>query len=294
MLNAKALHVGLKHGMGTKAMIEKFAFGSQEELFSRIRRVAPQNAEQFIKKLKENQRKIDKKANTSNEEVGAQLQQQEVLLPEESSHVLEATVSEEAVAAISVQTEQQSRIAQLQELESELSALCIDKEREHKEMMKERREIASQLRNQQNVLREIQRLLKANQEKVLSLSKEYQEIGANMREVSTEISANKQRLMEVREEILELKRVSIFFYGDGDIEVENGEMPSISEENIARWFEKLITQSECEQFTIRVIKSLAKLHGMAKYYEQHGLRYELIFDNDKVQAFWDTLDSLLS
>ena len=90
--------------------------------------------------------------------------------------------------------------------------------------------------------------------------------------------------------IAELKKVTVFVYKSGSIEVENADIPNISEETMSLELTKLITLPDAEEFTIKELKIIAKVKLMVQSItEKINDTVELVFDSTEVQKFYETV-----
>lgn len=294
IMKSKDIHIALKRDDCINYLMERFQFSQKEELFEAIRKVTPSGAEDLIRKLERKQKRCERrgKANTGSEptkEIAPTeehpVQDFEVVV--DMANTLEDTGEE-------VEQEEQNMnetldLEQLKAQEQELSAEVCLLEGKHKALVSKRRDLVGSLERAQKALKELRRILNAQEANVTSLYDRYIECANEMENINQERKASKELLEETRRQIAELQKITILVYQNGRIEVENAEIPTISDEEIISELGKLIGMSEAGEITINELKTIAKLHKMVEFYEANGYTFELVFDSDKVQSFWETV-----
>lgn len=124
---------------------------------------------------------------------------------------------------------------------------------------------------------------------VTNLYDQYLKCADEMDALNKERRACKELLEDTRRQIVDLKKITILVYQNGRIEVENAEIPCISDEEIISELGKLICMPEAGEITINELKIVARLQKMVRFYEDNDNAFELVFDSDKVQSFWETV-----
>lgn len=292
-MTTKDIHIAIKNGKGTQFMMERYGFSDHEALCRAIRGLTPSGAKGFINSLEKNQKKIDKKKQ-SNTTTETQTVQEPSVCTNNEEGVFEDDSSENLNVQFSDDDEEKSagtevKLEQLEADERELSYTLCKLEGEHKQIVAQRRECLQRLEKSKKALLELQRLLSEQEKNVTQTFEEYSRLATEMNVINEECNSYRELLDDVRQQIAELKKVSILFYANGDIEVVNAEIPSISEVAIAQEFRKLISLPEAEEFTVKVLKAIAKLKVMVKAYEEDNCAFELVFDSLEVQNFYKTV-----
>lgn len=323
-INAKALHVLIKRGCTSSELMEKFGLSDEKQLFERIHQISPVGALDFISQIRKNnksaRRRERKEANklvevqqdlpkveNSTEEVTATVFEetssdviQEVQPVEDNSsnkeiQPVEGNSSSKEIQPIednsSIQNTSISHLEELQEKETLLSQDIISDEEAHKEMVARRREINLSFKKVKNALSELQRLLKLNEEKTSALIEEYNDLSTKMRTKSSDIKAKKAILADIREQIANLKKCVVYVFADGNIEVENASISDVDddEDEVAERLLTLVQYAEAEELTIKDLKTIAKLELMVAELIADGINYELFFDSETVQKFYETV-----
>lgn len=289
-MTSKDLHIAIKNGFGVQYMVERYGFSDHEALYRAIRGVAPSGAKGFINSLEKNQKRIDKKKPSS---VAAETQnvQEPSVCTNNEEGVVEDDSEEELIVQFYADDEKSAgaeiTLEQLEADEKELSDTVCRREGEHKEIMAQRRECVQRLEKSKKALGELQRLLREQEKNVTQTVEEYHRLGTAMSVINEEVNSYRELLDEVRKQIAERKKVSILVYENGDIEVVNAEIPSISEVAITEESSKLVSMPEAEEFTVKVLKAIAKLKLMVKAYEENNCVFELVFDSLEVQKIYE-------
>lgn len=269
-MTAKDLHVARKRPDGIKYLMDKFGYSSEEELFEAIPKASPGNAQFFIRSLKKLQKVNNKKAdNEVHESICV-----EDLETDENQEV-------EVVSSIRKQ-DLECLLAEEQELSQKICSI----EGEHKELVSRRRDITFRLGRAKNALGELRRLLKYQEENVTNLFSEYEQCANKMFELNKERKDYQSWLDNVRNTIAALKKVTVFVYEDGTIEIENAETSELPDGEFLAEFNELVSLSEVEDLTIKEIKIIAKLRMVVKSLDGET---ELVIDNPKIQSVWEKL-----
>ena len=167
--------------------------------------------------------------------------------------------------------------------EKELSEALIVLEGIRKELIAKRREIVSAFTVEKRQLEELQAEVERHRKKVLELHAQYEECAEQIKELSGDIRANSELLEEVRNNIAELRRVTVFVYSSGNIELEHAQMPQISDGKVTAEFERLISLTEAEELTVKGVRGIAKLRVMMRELPSDA---ELVFDSPELQTLY--------
>lgn len=299
-MTSKDLHIAIKKGHGVQYMMERHHFADEESLFDAIRGITPSGAPDFINGLKKNQKKLDKRAkrNTKSEEkVSDEGVSEEVsdIVPEEELNVQsfeEQNVEscEESDAEEEENNFPQFNLEQLQADEKELSEILCGLERDHKQMVAKRVECRKGFQKSLRAMLELQRILKAQQEIVASNYQKYLELDFNMQQNNKERAEYTGLIEMVRSQIEELSKITIVVEENGVIGVDNAKIPSISEESLNEGMTKLISFPDAEEFTIRQLKTIAKVRLMVEALKEDGCKIEVIFEETKLQNFYEATE----
>jgi len=295
VMKSKDIHIATKREDGINYLMERFEFSDKEELFEAIRKVTPSGAEELIRKLEKKQKRNGRrdKANASSELTDEEVPQTEEQPVQEIANVVDMDKTQEDIEEELEQEElNMSKTLDLEQLkaqEQELSAEVCRLEGKHKELVSKRRDLVGALERAQRALKELRRILREQESNVTNLYDQYIECADEMDAINQERRACKELLEDTRKQIVDLQKITILVYQNGRIEVENAEIPTISDEEIISELGKLICMPEAGEITINELKTIAKLQKMVKFYEDNGNVFELVFDSSKVQSFWETV-----
>lgn len=294
-ITLKNVRVCIKRGLTAKDIVEKYGLQSEEELYSQIRKMT-YHCKSIIADIRKNEKKnVLKKKAEKGEENPKDYEEEELEISPESEEVAEEMESEvQTVATQTLETTEANSRKTLEDLleeEANLSQEVCALEGAHKEKIQKRRTIMDNLleirKESENMLENLACL----REKAEQLKSEYDETATEMRGMSEEISIYKEILAELRAQIENAKKLTILVYSDGNIEIESKgvEVPifviPVEEQNAI--LTSLITQPEAEGFTIRELKTLARLLPMVRQLE--GIKYEIVFDNPKLENFYQSI-----
>lgn len=280
----KDIHIAIKRNDGVQDLMERFGFATEEALFEEIRRISPLGAEEFMRKLKKNKKKATKRRKNPTEkatevaEIAEVAEQPEVAETAETSETTEN--SSNATLAI---------INELETQESKLSLAVCDLEVLHGAQVAIRRQLLEELVGAKKELEKLQEVLASQQQNVTRIYEEYNRCAEEMADINTKRKDLQEQLESVRTQITELRKVTLFIYQNGDIEVEEGMPVQIWEEDITLEFNRLICHSDAGNLTINEVKTVAKLHEMVRAYQAEDISVELFFDSSAVQTFWEAI-----
>ena len=278
-LNPKALRLAVKRFDGIEYLMKRFGFLTEEELMNAIHRLNPQNAGDFIKELKKKQRKY-----------AVSDAKKEVVIPEEEykhDPELDFEVEEEDSGSVQVNSKDVERmLLELRQEEQQLSQKVCSLENEHKELAAKRRVLRSVFCEVDVILKKMEKEVAEQRQKVTLAYAEYQECASAMKNLGIEQQLHAVMLGEIRERIEAFERVTIFVYADGSISLENTEQPTIDECEFRIEFERLLALAESEDFTIKIVRNVARLHLIVASLSK---KVELVFDSPELQKFWETV-----
>lgn len=223
--------------------------------------------------------------NTTHAELTAQI-------PEEIADEESEQTTSELEEAPAEEQEEVAIIPTLEQLlakEKELSSKVCELEGQHKELVAERKALISNLEKCQNALRELQRLLHAQEENVTRNYEAYVECAAKMEMLNAEKKQYTEQLEAIRQQIEDRKKINIFVYEEAAFEVENIPVEPIENNEVAAQSLRLFELPEAEVLTGKEIKNVAKLLLVVQMIECNGYKAELVFDSAKVQKFWETV-----
>lgn len=294
IMKSKDIHIAIKREDGISYLMERFDFSQKEKLFEAIRKVTPSSAEELIRKLEKKQKRNGRqdKAIASSELTEEEVTKSEEHPVQNLKDVVDMSDTKEKTGEEFGQEQSMSKILDIEQLkaqEQELSAEVCRLEGKHKELVSKRRDFVKALKRAERALCELRRILHEQERNVTNLYDQYNECDDEMEAINQERRAYKELLEDTRKQIADFQKITILIYQDGHIEVENAEIPTISDEEIISELGNLICMPETGEITINELKNIAKLKKMVKFYEDNGNAFELVFDSDKVQSFWETV-----
>lgn len=286
-LTAKALRIAVKRHATTSVLMEEYGFSSEEELFEAIRKIFTQKSEsnRVISDLKKNGKKS---ITPSYEEHPAEITL--VCEPEK----MDTTIQLETIE-LPEQTHNSDFLASLVAEEQELSAKLIGLETNHKRLVASHLTSKENLLRMQRILEEINRLMDEHRKNLSNELDKIQATSNEMATVSQEMKTVSLRLREIRAKIEECKKVSIFVYSTGLLEIENGEIPASvsSEDALNSKFMELIQWPRVKELsvTLKELTTVAKLLLWTEYLASSGLAFEISFDSEEVQRFYEAVST---
>ena len=292
-LTSKDIRLAVKHGKTISELMEEYGFSHEEELFSTIGKLFTKSAEasKIISELKRNSKK--KKLPREKKQC----------VPTSTASTSEASTedmaAQETIDVLSVETHQVEEqtpaeiIRSLESEELELSQNLMALEGTHKDLVSCHLASQKELLRMQRILAEMQRLMEEHQKNLGCELEKIQKTSDEMAKVSQEAKIISSRLKVVRAKLEELKKISIFVYASGNLEIENGEIPSsvLSDDAINPKFTELILWPRAKEFsvTLKDLTTVAKLLLCTEYLASSGLAFEISFDSEEVQRFYETV-----
>jgi len=294
-MTSKDLHLALKRDDPISYLMTRFDISTEEALFDAISNVTQEHFGWFIKELKKRRNK-QKKANTK-KPANSLIKEgelditpaEEITLPEEVTAIQEVPQVEELTLSDdeeTAETKEEVTSMSLDELlayEQELSASLIMYESLHKERTKQRREYFEEMLSEKKVVQKLLEQAQIHHQVVLNLHAKCEKCLQEMQVLDTDIQVHREVLEELRNNIAELKKVVVFVYKDGTIEVEHAQMPAVSADRVKEEFDSLLSLPEAEEVTLKNVKCIARLRAMVGELPSD---VEIIFDSEKLQALY--------
>lgn len=273
-ITAKDIRIAVKRHRTISELTEEYQFETEADFISAIHRIFTQKSAALgiISSLKKNEKK---KSSATHEVSMSATSSGPVLDPPSTSESVSATVS----------------LSEKLVEEETLSSQLVDLENTHKQLVSSHLNSKKELERMQRILLELQRLMNAHQS---NLSQELQKIQATshqMASITQQINSTRAHLTKVRAEIKNLQQVSIFVYANGSMDAENGELPAISDESINSKFMELIQLPRAKEFaiTLKDVTTIAKLLLVTENLASSKLAFEISFDSDEVEKFYEAV-----
>lgn len=294
VMKTKDIHIACKRDDGIGYLMERFEISEKEELFEAIRKVTPSGAEELIRRLDKKHKRNERREKTN---AGAELTEEEsnqtdMQAEQKSEEISDMEYVQETTEEPEGEKQNKNKVLNLEQLkkqEAELSSEICYLEGQHKNLVSRRRELVGALKKAQKALEELRRILREQEKNVTNIYTQYYKCAEQMETIGLDRKACKELLEDTRRQIIDLQKVTILVYQNGQIEVENGENPTISEEESVSELGKLVCMPEAGELTINELKTVAKLQKMVNFFQDNGNTFELVFDSSKVQSFWQTV-----
>ena len=286
-MTSKSLHITVKNGTTMEQAIKKYGYNTEKEFLAAIKRITNQSKAEFFKRefrqnsrrsheSKKNEEQVDSKnAVEEPQQDGMEEQVETAQLPQD-----EVESQQEGVEPLQNGS---NTLEKLRKDEEELSQKCIELEGRHKGLCQKRMNVRENLEDTLNVLKELKRLVQVNREKVNSLRKEHNTLAEEMSTVMDELEPRKELLEEIRAQIKELEKITIFVYENGNLETENGAIPEVEPDTVGKVFKELVSLPEAENLKIKEVRTIATLKILVSTLQGE---YRIIFENPNAQAFW--------
>lgn len=293
-IKSRDIRIAVKREDGVDYLMNRFGLSTKEELFECIRRAIPSEADTLIKKFEKKHRQYTSRhENAQNSQEPVVIQSVENTEEQTEEHIeVVVHTSQELEALQDETTAIEYPVMSVEELraqEAELSAELCELEGKHKALVSERRGLCEDIAKAKRAIEELFRLANIQNERVQDLLTRYYQCDAEMTDNIATQRVYRELIDETRAQIVESEKITIFMYQNGSIEVENADVPQISDDEILIGFTSLLSNQSAGDLTINELKGVVKLQKMVATYTERGKNYELVFDNAKVQRVWETI-----
>lgn len=265
-------------------LMQKFGFLQKGDLFENIRKISPSAANELIRKLEKKQKHSFKRVVENNQPDD----EQPVASNSEVLHEYPEQCKEKEDVSISESLTDSSCIEKLQSKEQQLSQeLCV-LEGFHKDLVSKRRILVEKLGEAKTALEEFLKQVKDQEQNVTFLYKQYLECADEMEDINQERRNYATSLESIRKQLFELQKISILVYQDTSIEIIGREALTIPNQDDFSALDELVNRPEAGELTINELKTIIKLQKIVDSCENKGI-IEFMFDNPKLENFWNTL-----
>lgn len=299
-LTPKEIKIAIKRGETISELQERFGLISEQEVLDIIGKTFKNGTTAIIKQLKRNE-KLQKRGHASlGKNQSMELSEQDKL--ENISGVEEEFLTDnlmENVDAAATAVETETTFEQLQAYEKEYSRLLLELEQKHKACVQNRRQIVERLQTVNAKCSELLKEVERMETELGKLKSSYDDVTLEMLDYTSDISATKKLLSDLRKQIAEAQKISIFVYKNGDVELEqvsSGEKVEKSlKELIGEFhqdemeFTKLVGQPMAEEMTVTQLRIIINVQTMTRSFEEQGISYKFIFEDEKLQRFYDSI-----
>lgn len=297
-LNAKLVMTKLKYGWDA-AKFSEYLNCSEEEFLAGLEKIFESRAlhsikrgldenkmkkEKYLKKaLKKEKDSIEMKETTEMSEKNAEI---ETILSVEAEEAQNTAVEEISSEAETVAKKQSSEelLMELRRKEKELLAVICEADARNVHLRAKRKKINSILSRKRDKL-------VAMREEVTKIASEVEEAVNTLSEISSlienekiKISDNREELKKIREDIENLKKVIIFVYEDGNLEVD-GPKELIVPSNWVEIKAELEEDELVDNFTVKQLKSLAKVLALVSNLDNFEVTFEVEAVNEVFEKY---------
>ncbi len=284
----KDLRLAVKHGLTLAEVAKKYGFQDDEELKEYIIRISisSQYARDLIKALTKNQKKPHNA--TADDDLA---DQEDVQTETEDTDVTTAELSNEPEEVENMETTRRTiTLEELRKQETELSQQLSQSEKEHDCDVTKRREVQNELEQAKLQLMKMLTEFSQIKEKVERLKNEFNEAESSMAKANEEISALRSLLKEVRQQIEEKKKIAIFIYNGGNIDLDGEGIPEVSTvECNTFYFENVVVRPDVDDFTGKEMKTLTRCFLIAKKLIEQGVSFEIAFESELMESVFNSL-----
>ena len=284
-ITTKDLHMAIKRGETSTDFAKRHNL-EKRQLFDYIRKITPDGANSLIKGLEKNEKvaskRTAKKAIIENEiKVEDEKYEEEVIETVNDENQVQTDSNEETVE------NREKQLAELRESEKELSQELCKLEILHNQFVAYRRSIIEELKGHGSKLLELQEKLLEEESTVAKLKLDYESLAEKMTSNTAERQAFEQLLTEVRQRLNALEKISILVYSNGNLDCDDKCILDIPEQKVAENVSWMIEMPEAEEFTLKVIKTMAKVKVLCM--QSNSSKLEIVFEEESMGRFWKKL-----
>lgn len=277
-LSGKSLEVELKRGLTLEDFARKYEC-TQEDFLNHLEKNFCEKARKSITRNMTKNAKKRKPTRTTKTK-------KETKLTLSKIHEGSKSISQED-KKVNNPTTENSDLQNLKERERLLISEISNKERIHERSISERMKLFDELRQKKEKMLELKEIIEQNQKEVEKISTQIAKITKRVTAENETISSNKQTLEEVKSCIMKLEKISVFVYKNGEIEIENANIPETS-----GWedlFDSLIHNKIVENLSLKQVRQLAKLLVIVERFQAQKQNYELTFESETEQRVFEKL-----
>ena len=314
-ITAKDLNEHLKHGHTTAQFAKRYQCTEEEFIREIERTFSGKAAKDFKKRLVENddkaarkeKRNIQKERAKTKEEATAETAQEITLMVqaenENEEAMVEATVMKTAEAMVEAtvtetaeaESEEEAKaitpemvmalLKELERKEHETRAKIRDLEAKRVQFSSEKRKLKDEVRNQSQELERIRKIAEKLAEEFERTVQQMSAIDESVATLNEELAFEGELLTEIQAEIQELKKISIFVYANGQVEIE-GAIQFSEPSNWVKSFQKFSHDERFEDLTMKQLKLLAKVIEFVAELEGE---YEITFEEELLHNAFEAL-----
>lgn len=264
-LDGKFMENNLKYGR-TISYFSKYFNLSEEEFLEKMKKTFSTKAYKcYLARLRKNEKQNSKKSNCK------------------KNNVVETITVKDEVNPISKNNH--SQIVELQLEKEKLKDALNSLELQHKELCSERTTIRNSVLKYKEKLKNLKEEILQCKSKLSNLLIELDNKLDIMHNLNSSISETREKLSEIDSKIEDLKKISIFFYNTGELELETEndlEIPEYNEE----LFKSILFDEQSENYTVKQLKTLSKLLSLVQKLGTENLKYEVIFEDSSLEDFF--------
>ena len=276
-INGKKMEVEIKNGTTMEEFLEKYDC-SRDEFLEYLQKNFSENARNsMLRSIAKNSKKIKKQSKKEQQLINEKNEENE-------NQICEVTMQVEEDVTVN---NNHDDLQEMKEKEKNVELQIYEQEKEHQKSLSKRKCLFEQLRIQKEKMICLKKIIEKRQMEVENISKEINEVTNKISTEKEEIFNNKQILEEIRDYIKNLEKISIFVYENGEIEIENSELPELS--GYEDTFDSLIHNNFVENLSLKQIRQLAKLIVLEKQLEKEGKEYELTIENKMLEETLKTM-----
>lgn len=176
---------------------------------------------------------------------------------------------------VNLHIREQKLLKELQDAKDRADNLEADRRRGLEELQALTKELA-----------DLEAAYREKSERCDALIKADKRLAQDVEAATKEVVVRRAALDETRELIAELEVVTICLSSDGSISILDGPTVELSDKGVDELFPLMIMRGECENLTVREVRSLTRMLCIIKNVEH---RTEVLFDDDRIGSAYESL-----
>ena len=275
IVNAKFLEERLKRGQRMNDLTDELNT-TEGEMINHIKKTFhSRTAKNYIKRLK------SKKPSSSSPKKKKARNDKEVK-PEVMESITEVEINS------TQEKESESKKTELElllEKEDQMSNELCEDEIHHASLISQRAGLKSKLRDQYAQIKELEQKISQILSDFNANAAELNSLGDEMKELTVSITEKRNELEAHRKEIAKAKKVSMFIFANGEMEIESQcDLDfSVDTDKAHAVFNVLIQVEASENLTIKCLRTLATVSLIVEKLKFENIQYEINFDNETMQ-----------
>ena len=246
--------------------------------------------EKKSKELLDNIRKNNKKRNGPRGKASSRKEKSMAKHEIEKEHVQveEPEVEDNSKEESETQTPKPTNVEYL-EVENQITSLTneiLDIEKNRKDLLAKKLSHQKELAKIRDDINVIRKSLMSKKERMLTLVEEMNTLSEKAAAYFAEAKEKNLEVENLQKRLEQLKKMTIFVLGNGQLQLDSGEIVDFSEES-KEFYYRMISEEIFEDLTVKEIKQLSQLVYLAIDLKEKKIEYDILFDSSKMETLFN-------